>query len=182
MKFHKTTFDGAALIEPTRHGDARGWFARVFCADEFAAQGLEAQFVQANHSHSARRGTLRGMHFQRPPHAEVKLVRVLRGSLWDAIIDLRDGSPTYAQWQGFELSDRNGHMLYVPAGFAHGFQTLEDDTDVTYMVSHPYTPAAEGGVRWDDPAIGIDWPLPVSVISDKDTAWPSLTPDRMLRL
>jgi dTDP-4-dehydrorhamnose 3,5-epimerase len=114
------------------------------------------------------------MHFQHPPHGEVKVVRCVQGALLDVIIDLRPESPSYRRWEGFELTAENGRSLYVPVGFAHGFQTLRDDTHATYMVSYPYTPGAEGGVRWDDPAFGIDWPLPVSVISDKDAAWPLL--------
>lgn len=174
MRFMETTLTDARLIELDKRGDARGFFARVFCEAEFAAAGLETRFVQANHSRSAQRGTLRGMHFQRAPHRETKVVRVVRGALLDVIIDLRADSPSYGRWEAFELTAENGRMLYVPAGFAHGFQTLADDTEVTYQVSAAYAPDAEGGVRWDDPAFGIDWPLPVSVISDKDAAWPDV--------
>ena len=172
MKFTKTSLRDAVLIELEKRADARGYFARSFCAEEFAAQGLVETFVQANHSHNIRAGTLRGMHYQRAPHGEVKVVRCVKGAIWDAIIDLRPDSPSYGRWEGFELSVENGRMLYVPVGFAHGFQTLADDTDVTYQVSHPYTPGSEGGLRHDDPAFGIAWPLPVSVISEKDAAWP----------
>ena len=112
------------------------------------------------------------MHFQRPPHAEVKVVRVVRGAVWDVIIDLRKELPSYGRWEGFDLSAENGRIVYIPEGFAHGFQTLEDDTDVTYQISHPHTPGMDGGVRWDDPAFGITWPLEVSVIATKDMAWP----------
>jgi dTDP-4-dehydrorhamnose 3,5-epimerase len=174
MKFSKTRLADAVLIDPDRHADERGFFARVFCADEFAAAGLVTAFPQANHSHNPRRGTLRGMHFQRAPHREAKLVRCVRGAIHDVIVDLRPGSPSYGRWQGFDLTAANGRMLYVPAGFAHGLQTLEDDTDVTYLVSHRYTPGAEGGLRWDDPSLGIAWPLPVAVISAKDAAWPDV--------
>jgi dTDP-4-dehydrorhamnose 3,5-epimerase len=170
--FHNTTLTDARLIELEPRGDDRGFFARTFCEREFAAQGLETRFVQANHSRNARRGTLRGMHFQRSPHGEVKVIRVVRGAILDVIVDLRRGSPSYGRWEGFELTADNGRMLYVPVGFAHGFQTLEDGTDVAYMASHPYTPGAEGGVRWNDPAFGIAWPLPVSTMSEKDAAWP----------
>ena len=121
------------------------------------AAGLATVFVQANHSSNARRGTLRGMHFQRAPHREVKVVRCVKGAIHDVIIDLRRGSPTYGRWEGFDLTEENGHMLYVPEGFAHGFVTLAGDTHVAYQVSHAYTPGAEGGVRWDDPAFGIAW-------------------------
>lgn len=172
MEFHDTTLRDARLIGLERRGDARGHFMRTFCAETFAAQGLVSDFVQANHSHNVQRGTLRGLHFQRPPHGEVKLVRVVRGAILDVIVDLRRDSPSFGKWEGFELTDRNDRMLYVPAGFAHGFQTLADDTAVTYQVSHRYTPEAEGGLRWDDPALGIDWPLPPATMSDKDAAWP----------
>ena len=172
MQFLPTNLADAVLIRPRRMEDARGSFARVFCADSFRARGLVADFVQSNHSSNRHKGTLRGMHFQRAPHAEVKLVRVVAGAIHDVIIDLRPQSPTYGHWQGFDLSAENGEMLYVPEGFAHGFQTLQDGTEVTYQVSHDYTPSAEGGVRWDDPAFGIRWPLPVTVMSEKDANWP----------
>jgi dTDP-4-dehydrorhamnose 3,5-epimerase len=141
--------------------------------------GLESRFVQVNHLHNIHCGTLRGMHFQQSPHGEVKLVRALRGAVHDVIIDLRDGSRTHGRWEGFDLTAENGHMLYVPAGFAHGFQTLEDNTDITYMVSHRYVPEAEAGVRWEDPTFAIDWPLPVTVISEKDSTWPLIDPQHL---
>ena len=172
MEFIKTSLADAMLIDIRKLADDRGYFARTFCAEEFGKAGLETRFPQANHSHNLRAGTLRGMHFQRAPHGEVKVVRCVRGALHDVIIDLRPASPTYRRWEGFELTAENGRMLYVPAGFAHGFQTLRDDTDASYLVSHPYTPGAEGGVRFDDPAFGIAWPLPVGTISEKDAAWP----------
>jgi dTDP-4-dehydrorhamnose 3,5-epimerase len=174
MKFRKTSLADAMLIDLEPRADERGFFARTFCTAEFAAQGLETSFPQSNHSHNLKAGTLRGMHYQHPPHGEVKLVRCVRGAILDVIVDLRPGSPSYGQWEGFELTAENGRILYVPVGFGHGFQTLEDMSDVTYQVSHPYTPGAEGGLRWDDPAIGIAWPLPVSVISEKDAAWPPI--------
>jgi dTDP-4-dehydrorhamnose 3,5-epimerase len=145
-----------------------------FSKTSLADAGLVAEFVQANHSANVRKGTLRGMHFQHAPHGEVKVVRCVKGALLDVIIDLRPDSPTYRRWEGFELSAANGRTLYVPVGFAHGFQTLEDESDVIYLVSHTHSPGFEGGVRYDDPAFGIAWPLPVSVISDKDAAWPLL--------
>lgn len=172
MQFVETGLADAMLIEQERMADSRGYFARTLCAGEFATAGLARSFVQANHSHNVRAGTLRGMHFQKAPHAEVKLVRCLRGAIHDVIIDVRPDSPTFGHWQGFDLTAENGTTLYVPEGFAHGFQTLMDDTDVTYHVTHPYTPGAEGGLRFDDPLFGIEWPRPVSVISDKDAAWP----------
>jgi dTDP-4-dehydrorhamnose 3,5-epimerase len=149
--FRNTIFEGAKLIDVERHADARGMFGRLFCAEEFHAQGLPDTFVQQNISVSARRGTLRGMHYQVAPHAEAKLVRCTRGAIIDVILDLRPESPTFMQWAGFELTAENLTQLLVPKGFAHGFQTLADDTEVNYLVSHPYTPAAERGVRWDDP-------------------------------
>lgn len=172
MKFSETSLKDAMLIALEKRGDQRGFFARTFCADEFRAAGLAAEFVQANHSSNARKGTLRGMHFQKAPHREVKVVRCVKGAIHDVIIDLRPGSPSYGRWEGFDLTEENGHMLYVPEGFAHGFQTLVDDTHVVYQVSHPYTPGAEGGVRWDDPAFAVAWPMAPTVISPKDAAWP----------
>jgi dTDP-4-dehydrorhamnose 3,5-epimerase len=174
MKFVETSLKDAVLITIEKRGDARGYFARTFCAEEFARAGLETSFVQANASHNVRAGTLRGMHFQRAPHGEVKLVRCVKGAIHDVIIDLRRDSPSFGRWEGFDLSEESGDMLYVPAGFAHGFQTLRDDTAVAYQVSQPYTPAAEGGVRFDDLAFGITWPLPVTAISEKDAAWPDV--------
>lgn len=178
MNFTPTRLADAVLVEPTLHGDDRGSFSRVFCAETFRRHGLKDAFVQANHSSNRLRGTLRGLHFQKDAAAEVKLVRAVQGAIWDVIVDMRPTSPTYRQWQGFELSAANRRMLYVPEGFAHGFQTLTDGAEVTYQVSAPYTPAAEGGIRWDDPALGIDWPLSVSVISEKDANWPALEPAR----
>jgi len=172
MKFTPTRLAGAVLIELARHGDARGYFARTFCAETFAGEGLVGAFVQANHSANLAAGTLRGLHYQRAPHGEVKLVRCVEGALHDVIVDLRPESPSFRRWEGFELTAENGRMLYVPAGFAHGFLTLEDDTHAVYQVSHPYTPGAEGGLRWDDPAFAIAWARPVAVISEKDAAWP----------
>jgi dTDP-4-dehydrorhamnose 3,5-epimerase len=172
MRFEETNLCGAWLIEPAPAHDERGFFARTFCAREYGERGLTTQFVQNSTSHSNARGTLRGMHFQRAPHAEVKVVSCLKGALWDVIIDLRPESPTYRRWQGFELSAANQRQLYVPAGFAHGFQTLCDDTRAGYLISAFYVPQAAAGIRYDDPAFGIDWPLPASVISEKDRSWP----------
>ena len=175
MEFIPTTLADAVLIRPRRIADARGSFTRVFCAETFRKEGLVAEFVQMNHSSNRQRGTLRGMHYQAAPHGEVKLVRVVAGAIHDVIVDLRETSPSHLRWQGFDLSAEGGEMLYVPAGFAHGFITLADNTEVTYQVSHPYTPAAEGGLRWSDPAIGIRWPLQPLVMSEKDAAWPLLS-------
>jgi dTDP-4-dehydrorhamnose 3,5-epimerase len=172
MIFHETSLVDAKLIDLTKRGDERGFFARTFCEKEFAAQGLETRFVQQNASSSAQKGTLRGMHFQRGDDAEVKLIRCLRGAILDVIIDIRPQSPTFKKWEGFELNDKTHQMLYVPRGFAHGFITLTDDVEVTYLVSAFYAPSAEGGVRWDDPAFAIDWPMVPKVMTDKDRTWP----------
>lgn len=175
MKFTPTRLQGAFLIEPETIRDARGHFARTFCASELAAAGLESRFVQGNHSFNHKRATLRGMHFQHSPHAEVKIVGCSAGAIHDVIVDLRKDSPSYLQWQGFDLTPENGHQLYVPRGFAHGYITLRDKSAVSYLVSDAYAPAQEGGVRWNDPAFGIDWPLQPEVMSDKDRLWPDHT-------
>lgn len=175
MIFHSTTLKDASLIELERRGDERGFFARTFCIDEFVKAGLPTEYVQQNMSYSAQKGTLRGMHFQRAPYGEDKLIRCVRGAIVDIIIDLRPDSPSYKKWEAFELNEDNKHQLLVPKGFAHGFQTLSDNVEVTYLVSQRYTPAAEGGVRWNDPAFGITWPLPPTEMSPKDAAWPDFT-------
>src|SRR5262245_27528955 len=172
MQFHKTTLDGAWLIQLDPARDNRGFFARTFCTEEFSAHGLETNFPQHSISYSASKGTLRGMHYQREPHSEVKLLRCLRGTIWDVIIDIRPNSPTFRCWQGFELSDSNRHQLYVPKGFAHGFQTLTENVEVSYLISESYSPAAACGIRHNDPIFSLAWPLPVSDISDKDRSWP----------
>lgn len=172
MLFERTPLQDAYLIGLQPRQDERGHFARAFCVDEFAAHGLENRFVQANLSMNEKAGIIRGMHFQRPPHAEVKLVRCVAGALYDVIVDLREDSPTYRRWFGAELSAKNGLMIYVPRGFAHGYQALTDGATAHYMVSAPYAPAFEGGVRHDDPAFGIRWPRPVTDLSPKDRVWP----------
>ncbi|WP_076862748.1 dTDP-4-dehydrorhamnose 3,5-epimerase [Bradyrhizobium mercantei] len=172
MRFEATGLDGAWLVKLDAAHDERGFFARTFCEDEFRAQGIETRFPQHSISSSSRKGTLRGMHFQKDPHGEVKLVRCLNGSIWDVIIDLRANSPTFRQWRGFELSAENGSQLYIPKGFAHGFQTLSDNVQVNYLISEFYQPSAASGVRYNDPMFGISWPLAVSTISDKDQNWP----------
>jgi dTDP-4-dehydrorhamnose 3,5-epimerase len=141
---------------------------------EFAAHGLETTFAQQSTSRSVARGTLRGMHYQRIPYAEVKVVSCRKGAIWDVIIDLRSSSPTYRRWLGFDLTAEDHRRLYIPAGFAHGFQSLSDDTEVDYLISEFYQPPAAAGVRYDDPAFAIEWPLPVSIISEKDRTWPDL--------
>jgi dTDP-4-dehydrorhamnose 3,5-epimerase len=171
--FEETKLPGAYVIDLERREDERGFFARTFCANEFGEHGLNARLVQANTSWNPRQGTLRGMHFQNAPHAEVKVVRATRGAIHDVIIDLRPDSPTYKQWIGVDLTQENRRALYVPEGFAHGFQTLVPDTEVHYLVTEFYTPEAEGGVRWDDPAFGIEWPDPANAfLSPKDATWP----------
>lgn len=172
MRFIPSALPGVLLIEPEPLRDQRGFFARTFCVREFAAQGLETIFVQHSLSRSEARGTLRGMHFQRAPHAEVKVVTCAKGAVRDVLIDLRPGSPTFRRWEGFDLTAENRRSLYVPHGMAHGFQTLVEDTEVTYLISEFHVPEAAGGVRHDDPAFGIEWPLPVSAMSERDRAWP----------
>lgn len=172
MRFSHTELADARLIAGDPFRDERGFFVRTFCEREFAGEGLVSRYVQNSLSHTARRGSLRGMHFQSQPAAETKIVRCMRGAIFDVIVDLRPHSKTYRRWQGFELSAENGRQLYIPGGFAHGFQTLTDDVDVLYLISEFYAPQLAGGVRYDDPAFGIRWPLPVSVISQKDQSWP----------
>lgn len=173
MLFTETKLKGSYVIEFEKREDHRGFFARAWCQKEFEGQHLATRFVQANLSYNKSAGTLRGMHYQASPHEEVKLVRCINGAIYDVIIDLRPSSPTCRQWVGVELSAQNYKMLYVPKGFAHGYLTLEDNVDVFYLVSEFYTPGSERGVRCDDPAFGITWPVQISVISDKDKAWPS---------
>jgi dTDP-4-dehydrorhamnose 3,5-epimerase len=163
---------GAFIIEPEPHEDSRGFFARTFCAREFGERGLASAFVQCSVSLSRARGTLRGLHYQGPPACEVKLVRCTAGRLYDVIVDLRPGSSTYLQYIDVELTSRSRRALYVPEMFAHGFQTLEDDTEVFYQISEYYAPEAATGARYDDPKLGITWPLPVEALSEKDANWP----------
>lgn len=172
MRFVETGLAGACLVELEKREDERGFFARQYCEREFAAHGLPSRFVQVNNSFSARKHTLRGLHYQRPPHGETKLVRCVRGSLLDVIIDLREDAETYMRHHAVTLSAANRTMLCVPQGFAHGCLTLEDDTEAYYFVDSFYAPGAEGGVRWNDPAFGIDWPAKPAVISAKDASWP----------
>lgn len=168
MQFIPTPLDGAFLIDLDKLGDDRGFFARAFCEREFAEAGLVSRFMQVNNSLSAEKGTLRGMHYQLAPKAETKLVRCIRGSLWDVILDLRPDSPTFGAHFGAELSAENRRMMYVPKGFAHGFITLADDTEAFYFVDEPYAPDKERGLRWNDPRFAIDWPAEPAVLSDKD--------------
>lgn len=174
MRFLSTELDGVMLIQPERHEDERGYFARLWCEREFAEQGLNTNLTQINVSHNRVQGTLRGMHFQIAPHAEIKIVRCNRGSIFDVVVDVRSDSPTYCRWLGFQLNQANGDMLYVPEGFAHGFLTLSDDVEVYYQMSTGYSAESARGLRWDDPALGIDWPGEVKVISQRDQDWPRL--------
>ena len=174
MIFQETELPGAFVIDPERITDGRGFFARTWCRDEFAAHGLSSALVQGNTSFNTRRGTLRGMHFQVAPHPEIKLVRCTRGGIFDVIVDLRPDSPTYRRWVGVELSPSNGRMLYIPEGFAHGFQTLADETEVAYQMSEFFHPESARGVRWDDPRLAITWPLAPVNLSEKDQRYPLL--------
>lgn len=176
MRFTPTPLPGAYLIDIEPRGDERGFFARAFCRNEFAEHGLETGFVQVNNSLTARQGTLRGMHYQLEPAAEVKLVRCIAGALWDAIIDLRPQSPSFGRWFGAELSAENRRMMYAPRGFAHGFITLSDNVEALYMVSAFYAPERERGIRWNDPRFAIAWPIAPVVLSDKDRDQPDFAP------
>ena len=176
MRFTETKVAGAFLIEPEPIADERGFFARTWCREEFADHGLTPELAQANISFNHRKGTLRGLHYQEPPHAEAKLVRSVRGAIWDLALDLRPDSPTYLAWFGAELTAGNRAMLYVPEDCAHGFLTLTDDTEVAYQMSAPYAPQAARGVRFDDPAFGIEWPGEVVMINERDRAYPDFAP------
>ena len=172
MKFLPTELPGAYLIQLEPARDTRGFFARTFCVEEFGMQGLITVFPQHSFSFSARKGTLRGMHYQRQPAGETKLVHCVQGAIFDVIIDIRPDSPTYGRWQHFELSSDNNDQLYIPEGFAHGFQTLTENAVVNYLISANYNAELASGIRFDDPSIGIGWPLPVAEISDKDAHLP----------
>jgi dTDP-4-dehydrorhamnose 3,5-epimerase len=174
MIISKTRIDGPAIIELEQREDHRGFFARAFCVEEFARAELITDVQQCNLSYNHRAGTLRGMHFQVAPHPEAKLVRCTTGNIVDIIVDMRPGSPTRLQHVAVELSAANRRALYVPPYFAHGYQTLVDGSEVLYQVSGSYAPAAERGLRWDDPDLGLPWPLPVTVVSPKDASWPLL--------
>jgi dTDP-4-dehydrorhamnose 3,5-epimerase len=171
MRFDELKLAGAFVVSPERHDDARGWFVRTYCRDEFTAHGLIGDFIQCSASFNARRGTLRGMHWQRAPHAETKLVRCTRGAVFDVLLDLRPGSATFRRWQAAELSADNGVAVYVPAGVAHGFQSLADASEVFYQIAERYMPEASAGVRWNDPAFGIDWPIRAPILSDRDAGY-----------
>jgi dTDP-4-dehydrorhamnose 3,5-epimerase len=180
VQFNPLPLEGAYTIELEKRGDDRGFFARFFCTKEFENHGLNPKFVQVNNSLSADKGTLRGMHYQLPPQAETKLVRCIKGSLFDVIVDIRPNSRTFGKWAGAELSATNRTMMLVPDGFAHGFITLEPDTEALYLVSEFYAPEMERGIRWNDPQFNIEWPITPSVVSDKDQNHPDFSPETHL--
>ncbi len=174
MKFVRLPLTGAYRVDLEPQGDSRGFFARLFCVEEFAKYRLETRWVQCNTSFTAATGTIRGLHFQRPPMAEAKLVRCVRGAIWDVIVDLREASNTFGRWHGERLDDQNRSMLYVPKGFAHGFQTLTDGVEMLYFHSEKYSRQHEAGLRWNDPAVAIDWPLKLTEQSGRDAGFPSV--------
>ena len=172
MIFRQTRLNGAFIMEPERFEDERGFFAHGWSPGELAAHKLEAPLVESAISFNKKKGTLRGMHYQASPHGQIKIVRCTMGAIYDVIIDLRPQSPTFKQWIAVELAAANRLMLYVPKDFAHGFQTLADETELTYHMSHTYAPESARGVRWNDPAFSISWPLPVSIIAERDRLYP----------
>jgi dTDP-4-dehydrorhamnose 3,5-epimerase len=174
VKFTETRLAGAFILDLERREDSRGYFARTFCQHEFAEHGLKTSIAQANIALSRDKGTLRGMHFQFPPKAETKLVRATRGAVVDIIVDLRPESPTYLEHVCVELTEGNGRAIYVPERFGHGYQTLVDDTETSYQVGEFYAPETEGGLLYNDPRLGLSWPLPVTAMSEKDENWPPL--------
>lgn len=176
MRFNELSLRGAFLVDIEPRADGRGFFARTFCEDEFLAAGLVNHFPQASVSYNARRGTVRGMHFQAAPYEETKLVRCLAGAVYDVIVDLRPTSPTYLRSVGVELTAKNRSALYIPKGFAHGFQSLMNDSELLYMIDVSYVASAARGVRWNDPSIHVEWPEAIAVIADKDSAFPDLLP------
>ena len=181
MKFTPTPLKGAFLIDLEKKEDPRGFFARLYCCEEFKDYALEPKIVQANDSWSVSKGTLRGLHYQLPPKSETKLVRCLSGSLYDMIVDIREGSPTFGKSFGAELSAENRRMMYVPRGFAHGFLTLEDNTEIFYLVSEFFSKELERGIRWDDPFFDLDWPEAPKIVSDRDVSHPNFNPEYHLK-
>lgn len=175
MKFTRTELDGVWIVDLEARSDERGFFARTYCAEEFAAHGLHTAWPQCNLSRNTHRGTLRGLHYQAEPHPEIKLVRCTAGAIFDVVVDIRPDSPTFGRWLGLELTAATGRALYIPAGFAHGFQALTDNADVSYLMGAPYLPQLARGLRWNDPALAIDWPLPPQAISPADQSHPLLT-------
>jgi dTDP-4-dehydrorhamnose 3,5-epimerase len=182
VRFVATEIPGCWILEQERMEDERGYFARTWCARELGERGLDARLVQCSVSWNRERGTLRGMHYQAPPRAEVKMVRCSRGAIYDVAVDLRPDSPTFCRWVGAELTRDNGRALYIPRGFGHGFLTLRDDTEVSYQMSEFYGPAEARGVRWDDPLFGIRWPEPVRVIAPRDARYPDADAGRLREL
>ena len=178
MIFRETALQGARIVELEPHKDERGRFARIWCREEFARAGIAVEIAQGNSSVNPTKGTVRGLHWQEAPHGEAKLVRCVRGAIYDVIVDIDPASPTYRRWIGVELSATSGRMLYVPPTCAHGFQTLEADTEVNYLVSAPYVPKVGRGLRYDDPALAITWPLPPRLVSEQDRSWPLMEPLR----
>lgn len=174
MIFERTPLAGSFEIKLSPRSDDRGWFVRTYCKQEFEQAGFSGEWKQMNHSYTARQGTVRGMHYQVAPFREIKVVRCIRGEVFDVLVDLRKGSPTFLQWHGVRLSPDTMNMLYIPEGFAHGFQTLTENCELIYLHSEFYAPGAEGGIRYDDPRVGIQWPLGVSAISDRDRNHPLL--------
>ncbi len=172
MEFIETGIAGLILIKPKVFNDHRGFFLESYSEEAFRKAGITCCFVQDNHSRSAQKGVVRGLHFQRQPFAQSKLVRVTRGSVYDVVVDLRQGSSTFGQWRGFELSERNFNMLFVPQGFAHGFCTLEENSEMQYKVDNPYSPTHDAGILWNDPSFGIDWPVQNPILSEKDGKLP----------
>lgn len=175
MVFTETRIPGAWIVDPKTIADHRGLFATTWLPSEFESRGLDSAIAQCNLAFSLKRGTLRGMHFQRSPHEQVKVVRCTRGAILDVVIDLREGSPAFRQWEAFELTQDNRRMLYIPKGLAHGYLTLGDDSEVFYQASTPWAPQAEDGVRWNDPAFAIRWPFEPVVISERDATWPLMS-------
>ncbi|MBI3945550.1 MAG: dTDP-4-dehydrorhamnose 3,5-epimerase [Armatimonadetes bacterium] len=176
MKFEELPLKGAYVIDIEPRADDRGMFARAFCARELAEHGLKSEVAQCNLSHNLRKGTLRGMHYQVPPFAEVKMIRCVRGAIYDAIIDLRRDSPTFLKWTGVELTDENRRAIYVPEGFAHGYQSLTDASEAFYIATQFYAPNSERGIRWNDPLFNIQWPIADPVLSPKDAAHEDFKP------
>lgn len=174
MRFHPTSLDGVWRIEPERRTDERGFFARSWCETEFSSHGLITHWPQGNVTRTLRRGMIRGLHWQAAPKPEVKLVRCSSGRVWDVVVDVRRGTSQFGRWEAFELSAENGHQLYIPAGFAHGFQCLEDDSEVTYLMGEFYVAELARGLRWNDPTVGIAWPIPNPILSERDRTLPGL--------
>lgn len=174
MHIHPGQLPGVFRIEPDRRGDERGWFARTYCEREFAERGLNTRWAQTNATRTLHRGILRGLHWQAEPHPEIKLIRCTRGRVWDVVVDVRPESPTFGRWDAFDLNPENGTQVYVPAGFAHGFQCLTDDVEMAYLMSDFYVPDLARGIRWDDPRVAIPWPVADPILSTRDRDLPTL--------